>query len=574
MKSIRHRFTFIRSLVAFSVVCLFGACANSQAPSGGPPDKEPPEITEFTPNNGTLNFREEYATLRFSEYVNKSKVAENVYLSPPKRLEYSWSGREVEITFAEPLDSNTTYALTLGTEYEDLSNNKPAQAFTLIFSTGNHLDSGIIHGKLTSDAPSGVFIFLYPLSGINPDTLNPETTKPKYRTQVGTSGTFEFRALPAGKYRMFAIKDEYKDQLYSVGIDGFGAPLSDIQLRQDSIPTINLRLGVAVDNTRPQLYDVKAIDPTIIEVTFSEDIDTASLTQGNYILRDSSGQIGVTTKAVWMNHKNGKSVFLSVAPALDTAVKWKLSIRLGDTTVRDLAGNPIADTVASKLFRIESEHGDTAAIPTLRLPFPDSSKSVGISTVFDILFDRAVIHDDVDRRLVFTNLSTNKTVLTNDEWRGDNLLRLTPQKPLDSDNWYEFKLSTGGIRALGSEAAMKDSVRYMRFKTVDVRTFGGVKGTLIDSATTGNERYVVSLVGKDKKNRINLTVKNVGAFEFTEIPPGIYTLEAFVDTEKTGKYYYGSAFPFRPSSRFGASAAELTVRSRWTVEGAKVEIAK
>jgi uncharacterized protein (DUF2141 family) len=574
MKSIRHRFTFVLPLAACLLACLLGSCANSQPPSGGPPDKEPPEITEFTPATGTLNFRGDYATLHFSEYVNKGKVAENVYLSPPKRLEYSWSGREVEITFAEPLDSNTTYALTLGTEYEDLSNNKPTQAFTLIFSTGNHLDSGIIRGKLTSDAPSGVFIFLYPLAGINPDTLNPATTKPKYRTQVGTSGTFEFRALPAGKYRLFAIKDEYKDQLYSVGIDGFGAPLSDISLRQDSIPTFNLRIGAAADISRPQLYDVQAMNPTTIEATFSEDIDTASLAPGNYMVRDSAGQLGVTTKAVWMNSKNGKSVFLSVAPALDTSMKWKLSIRLGDTTVRDLAGNPISDTVASKLFRAEADRGDTAAIPTLRLPFPDSSKSVGISTAFDILFDRAVIHDDVDRRLVFTNLSTNKTVLTNDEWRGDNLLRLTPQKPLESDNWYEFKLSTGGIRALGSTAAMKDSVRYMRFKTVDVRTFGGVKGTLIDSATTGNERYIVSLVGKEKKNRISLKVNKVGAFEFTDVPSGIYTLEAFVDSENTGKYYYGSPFPFRPSARFGASAAELTVRSRWTVEGAKVEIPK
>lgn len=105
-------------------------------------------------------------------------------------------------------------------------------------------------------------------------------------------------------------------------------------------------------------------------------------------------------------------------------MKWKLSIRLGDTTVRDLAGNPISDTVASKLFRAEADRGHTAAIPTLRLPFPDSSKSVSTSTAFDILFDRAVIHDDVDRRLVFTNLVPDQTVLTNDEWRGDNLLRL------------------------------------------------------------------------------------------------------------------------------------------------------
>ena len=55
--------------------------------------------------------------------------------------------------------------------------------------------------------------------------------------------------------------------------------------------------------------------------------------------------------------------------------------------------------MAANLGYAEAVRAKLAAIPTLRLPFPDSSKSVGISTAFDILFDRAVIHDDVDRRL-------------------------------------------------------------------------------------------------------------------------------------------------------------------------------
>ena len=248
MKSIRHRFTFVSAARCLPArlppwfVCEFHSRRRY------PPDKEPLKLQKLHPLRGNTKFSWRLRHLHFSEYVQQSKVAENVYLSPPKRLEYSWSGREIEITFAEPLDSATTYALTLGTEYEDLSNNKPTKHLRL-FSTGNHLDSGIIRGRLTSDAPSGCLYFYIRFAGINPDTLNP-ADKPKYRTQKAQAVYLNF-ALPAGNYRLFAIKDEYKDQLYSVGIDGFGAPLSDITLRRDSIPTVNLRISGAAADISP-----------------------------------------------------------------------------------------------------------------------------------------------------------------------------------------------------------------------------------------------------------------------------------------------------------------------------------
>lgn len=154
-----------------------------------------------------------------------------------------------------------------------------------------------------------MFIF-YPLSGINPDTLNPATTKPKYRTKNRHRVEhLNSRALPAGKYRLFAIKDEYKDQLYSVESTRVWRAALGHCVASGQYPSVHLRVGVAVNITRPQLYDVQSINPTTIEATFSEDIDTASLAPGNYMVRDSAGQLGVTTKAVWMNSKNGKSVY-------------------------------------------------------------------------------------------------------------------------------------------------------------------------------------------------------------------------------------------------------------------------
>lgn len=570
MKFIRYR--TIYAILPLIICCLLGSCANSQPPSGGPPDKEPPEVNEFSPQNGTLNFHDETITLHFSEYVNKSKVSENIFISPNKKLEYSWSGRELEVTIAEPLDSNTTYSFTLGTEYTDLAGNKPAQAFTVIFSTGSHLDSGIIRGKLTSDAPSGVYVFLYPISGINSDTLNPAHTKPKYRTQVGTSGSFEFRALPEGNYRLFAIKDEYKDELYDVTLDAYGAAEADISLRQDSIPLVSVRLGEIKDVIAPQLFDVRA-SRTLLEAQFSKNIDTNYIIRENFTIRDSASTKTIPVKSVWMHPKNGKSVMIQTADPLDTVTHWKLSVRLGDSTLRDIAGNKIVDSASSKIFTAISDVTDTLPPLIVQQPFADSTKGVALSSSFDFVFDRAVVQDEVERNLVFTNVSTNKTVLADYRWRGDNILRIQPEQRLESDNWYELKLNVGAIHSMGGSKLAKDSIKLIRFQSFDSRTFGGIKGVLTDSSTTGKERYVVSLISKDKKTKVTKILTSPGAFEFPEVQPGVYTLEAFVDSG-TGKYDVGSVYPFRPAARFGLGATDITVRSRWTVEGAKIDIGK
>ncbi|MBI3259256.1 MAG: Ig-like domain-containing protein [Ignavibacteriae bacterium] len=570
MKFIRYR--IIYAILPLIICCLLGSCANSQPPSGGPPDKEPPEVNEFSPQNGTLNFHDETITLHFTEYVNKSRVSENIFISPNKRLEYSWSGRELEVTIAEPLDSNTTYSFTLGTEYADLAGNKPTQAFTVIFSTGSHLDSGIIRGKLTADAPSGVYVFLYPITGINPDTLNPAHTKPKYRTQVGTNGAFEFRALPEGRYRMFAIKDEYKDELYDISLDAYGTAEDDITLRQDSIPTVNIRLGEIRDVITPQLFDVRA-SRTLLEAQFSKNIDTNFIMRENFSVRDSASTKIIPVKSVWIHPKNGKSVMIQTSTPLDTVTHWRLSVRLGDSTIRDIAGNKIVDSASSRIFTATSDVTDTLPPIILQFPFADSSKGVALSSAFDFVFDRAVVQDDVERNLVFTNVSTNKTVVADYRWRGDNILRIQPEQRLESDSWYELKLNIGAIHSIGGGKAAKDSVKLIRFKSFDSRTFGGIKGVLTDSSGSDKERYVVTLVSKDKKTRLTQVLTSAGAFEFAEVQPGIYTLEVFVDNG-TGKYDVGAVYPFRPAARFGVGTTEITVRSRWTVEGAKIDIGK
>ena len=105
-------------------------CANPLPPSGGPDDTTPPEIIEFIPADAALNYRDKDIVLRFSEYVDKNSVIENVRINPELPLEFSWSGKRLTILPNSAMLDNTTYCLSIEPNYKDLSGNKPRTAFS------------------------------------------------------------------------------------------------------------------------------------------------------------------------------------------------------------------------------------------------------------------------------------------------------------------------------------------------------------------------------------------------------------------------------------------------------------
>ena len=65
-------------LLIISFLC---SCALQLPPSGGPPDKTPPEILKSEPKTGTLNFNSQKVVFEFNKYMNKSQVIDNLYIS-------------------------------------------------------------------------------------------------------------------------------------------------------------------------------------------------------------------------------------------------------------------------------------------------------------------------------------------------------------------------------------------------------------------------------------------------------------------------------------------------------------
>ncbi|MBL7998871.1 MAG: Ig-like domain-containing protein [Candidatus Kapabacteria bacterium] len=551
-------------------LCFFlSSCANVQAPPGGPEDKTAPFVDTSGLASGTVNFAAKELWVQFSEYVDKGKVIENIFLSPEKRLEYSWSGKELTIRFAEPLDSNTTYSLTLGTDYTDLRGNKPASAHTIVFSTGSRLDSCTIQGTLDDANPAGVYAFLYPLSGINPDTLDYTKTKPRYRTQVGTDKSFIFKALTPGLYRVVAVRDQLKNGLYDQG-DGYGTMTHDITLQQGEPTVVKLRVGNTLQIQAPELIEVRSSSSRTLEAFFSTPIDTLSVDAKHWIVSDTLDVNPMKVLAAHISTRSPKNV--TVYTERMDSIKYRRVRVQGDTDrgLRDSVGNRLPDSLATQIFSTSTEVDSTP--PTLlRTSIRDSVLNISRLPEIRFVFSSALQRTSVEKSIVLYQGTV--TVPTRVLWRGDNEFAILPADSLRSDTWYELRCKSGTMKGVFGANA-KDSTIRLRFKTLDVRNLSTIKAVLLDSTQSSCKNYVVTLT--NTKTNLQRTVKlnKAGIFIIYGCEEGDYTMQVFCDEDGNGVYSSGSLSPFRFAEVYTIRPETIPLKARWTIEDLVIVLKK
>ncbi len=569
--SMKIQSLFINSMVIILMSAALFGCANEQRPSGGPPDKEPPNVISFEPAQMTKNYSADKVTIEFSEYIQKATISENIFITPRLTYELDWSGRFLDIQFTQPLETNTTYTVSLGADYTDLRGNKPTESFSLTFSTGNSIDSGIVKGKIFESMPAGIYVFLYPLNALNKDTLNPSVTEASYITQTGSSGEFTFYALPDGEYRLMTVKDQYKDRLFSLGTDGFGTTWKQVVVNKArSSPTI-VRCGEAIDIIAPALYTADPLSQRLLQLDFSEEIDSMFLKPQFFSLKDTNENIieDIRFTAIYKNAKNTKTVYGILENALDTSKIWKI---VCNTDIKDKAGNKIQDSLRSKVFKSIIEIDSTKPfIESISLR--DSSKNISLYAEMRILFSTAVDTNVCMRGISLTDTKNNKSQALFFRWLHPAEVVITSEDPLYSYQWYEFELQHKNIRSWNGQR-MKDSTQRIRFRTIDSREFGSIKGELYDSLSISGGQYILLLSQKNAggrtPNQYTRILPKTGDWTMNNIPPGEYILGVFHDANNNGKYDFGTAYPYSFAERFLTNPVSVSVKSRWTVEGVKV----
>lgn len=567
--------TVVRNSVCLLLVgIVLTSCAGQRPPEGGPIDTDPPVVVSTNPPNYTTRFNGNIITIEFNKYVDHRSVEGAVFISPSLgSLEYDWSGRELEIRFFERLRRSTTYVITIGTDVADLNNhNKMAQAYSLAFSTGDDIDHGGIAGKVISrkdaDSPLGIMVLAYKLHDIDSDTLNPTATQPDYVTQTGKNGEFALQHLAFDNYRVFAIRDEYKNLLYDPETDDYAAAPLDFAITPADTLRSEVWLKLAREDTSAtRLTKVAPTNRRHMLAEFSSAVDTASLRPNVFSITDTSNQSSLKVLSVYPMFPKMTTVVV-VTDSQSSKAVYRLSVG----PLRGANGIRINPTANTLVFEASEVH-DSLPLRIQSISLPDTSKEVELHPWISFQFSDAVEKGSVERSMALADSSKNSVPITF-RWLSDASVELSPTVKLASKTWYACRVGMRSVTDLFGKKG-RDSLKVTRFQTMDEELYSSIEGTVNDLDSNDRKGDLVVLartISRNDSKEYQVRLGKDGPYALRNIVEGKYVLFCYRDRNDNKRYDSGLVHPYQPSERFVQYADTLKVRARWPLEGVDIKL--
>lgn len=213
-------------------------CAQIGFPTGGDKDSLAPLLIKASPEINKLNFTGNRISLTFDEYIEIKDIQSNLLVSPlPKNNPTIGSNlKTINIKLKDTLLPNTTYSINFGNAIVDVHEGNVFKNFSYTFSTGSTIDSLEVSGKVilaeTGKTDSTLLVLLYK------NAVDTEVTsrKPDYITKPDGKGNFKFEHLPAGSFKIYALKDGDGGKTYNSKIETFAFSDEDINTAEPVSP--------------------------------------------------------------------------------------------------------------------------------------------------------------------------------------------------------------------------------------------------------------------------------------------------------------------------------------------------
>ncbi len=261
-------FGFALLLMAF----LSQRCANAVAPTGGPKDTTPPVVVGTMPENHSTNFVSKKIEITFDEYITLDNAKQNVMISPPmkEKPDIKLKNRTVVVKFKEPLAENTTYTINFGESIKDLHEGNLFKDYVYSFSTGDHIDTLYIAGKVlyaSNKKPvEDAYVSLYSADRDNLDSL-PMSTIPNYITKTDKEGHFHLDGLADKQYLIFALKDANANLYFDLPNEEVAFLDKLISPTDSTLKDLTLFMFSEVDSTQV-LLEKKLVEEGLLRFVF------------------------------------------------------------------------------------------------------------------------------------------------------------------------------------------------------------------------------------------------------------------------------------------------------------------
>ena len=525
---------FLALLFLFLIVTVFWQCAQKGSPSGGPKDLTPPTLVKTEPDSMTINFKAKRIRLYFDEFIKLENIQEQLIVSPPLKYQPDISpqggaSKYVEIKFKDTLRENTTYTLNFGQSVQDNNEGNPSSFLTYVFSTGDYIDSlkisGAVKDAFKKKTDNFISVMLYEL-----DTAYTDSTifqkPPNYITNTLDSAViFRLKNLKEGQYRLFALKDEAKNNMFDQNVDKIGFLQDTITLPTDStfvltlfkeVPNYSMAVPSFVAKNRILFgYYGEATDVEIKPLTALPD------TVKTKILKDREKD----TINFWFTPYEMDSIVFTVT-------NEKLKVK--DTF-----------TVKSRKVGIDS----------LQLS-PNQSGSLNFNDPFYIGANTPLVMVDttkismMDQDSLAVDHSVNLDTLEN---------KVNIDFDVEPNQSYQMDLLPGAITDFFGQE--NDTLSYF----MSTRSYADL-GNLRFNIEGGTYPLIVQLTDEQGELKQEVIAEEPKTIEFNNLEPATYLVRVIFDSNGNGKWDTGSYLKNRQPEKVSYYPDKIEVRANWELE--------
>jgi hypothetical protein len=294
-------------------------------------------------------------------------------------------------------------------------------------------------------------------------------------------------------------------------------------------------------------------DKMHILVNFTEPIDSSCIKANNFFVYDSTTQKRTPMLFVYKgNTKPSEIVLVTSHEIPESNSSWFFA-----DSIKDISGNKYLKDFSQLTI---STKPDSTKLDFYKYIPPNKTDRADFNNQdFTFFLNDGVDSTQIKNVVSFTDTS-RVSVPFIIKFIDDAAFRIVPVKPLEPRKDYIIKINFSNLTdAAGNK---RDSVYQYKFKTISGSDFTGISGVLKNVDL--NKRPVLVLQGIDgDKNIYTRSLFKDNKFNIERVSPGKYSLWAYLDSDSSGTYSFGSIKPYKPAEEFSFYPDTLDLKARW-----------
>lgn len=490
------------------------------------------------PTARQLNYTGKTVELEFNEYVNVENIQQKVTITPQDSNTFVVKALPLglRLTFARPLQPNTTYTINFSDGIKDITERNIAKDAKIVFSTGPVIDSLYLSGNVVDDESRQPLLNFVVGLFAPTDTLPINRKRPAYYARTDSSGNYRIENVKAGRYKVYGFDDKDLNLVNNTPGERVAFRDSILNLNQNRT---NIDMVAFRGYGKPRISRRERTDETL-GLELSSGIASYKIRFGKMVSTTATSTSAASTSAV-----STTATSTTFVPSGDTLVSFLESpkmIRLfrsankaaSDTIntvimVEDSVGNVTELRERIYFSPIKSRAKDRKPL-TVQIA-PPASEQIDNNLDFTLKFSKPVFRYDTTLIIIGSDSTKPFTFKPNEFVWSNNFSQLNIRRKTNLTDSLIFRLQKGSFISVQGDTLARYNAKYT-FASED--SYGLIAGHV----NRPDNKFIVELL--DDKYTVVRSSYGTPNYSFARLKPGRYRVRLIIDANGNQKRDIGN----------------------------------